>query len=222
MRWPAGCCTSSSRSDALELAVAENPGLAFDLAKTLVESVCRAVLGERSIAFDEADDLPKLFKTASNHLPFLAGLRERRCRDSQEPRPDAKWPEHRDSGHLRAAQSVRLRVARGGRTPPGDGVGASTARRRGRRHDRRLPSPRPPPGPDAAAFAASAVRREQAFNDSVDETHGPDSDLRDRVQSQRSPLPDGAGELPDLRSGVRRGSRARLATSADAPPEAAS
>lgn len=56
---------------ALELAVAENPGLAFDLAKTLVESVCRTVLGERSISFDAADDLPKLFKTASNHLPFL-------------------------------------------------------------------------------------------------------------------------------------------------------
>jgi len=56
---------------ALELAVAENPGLAFDLAKTLVESVCRAVLGERSIAFHEADDLPKLFKAASKHLPFL-------------------------------------------------------------------------------------------------------------------------------------------------------
>ncbi|MBD3368242.1 MAG: hypothetical protein GF405_08750 [Candidatus Eisenbacteria bacterium] len=56
---------------ALELAVAENPGLAFDLAKTLVESVCRAVLGERSIAFADADDLPKLFKTASRHLPLL-------------------------------------------------------------------------------------------------------------------------------------------------------
>jgi hypothetical protein len=56
---------------ALELAVAQNPGLAFDLAKTLVESVCRAVLEERSIAFSEADDLPKLFKTASTHLQFL-------------------------------------------------------------------------------------------------------------------------------------------------------
>ena len=56
---------------ALELAVAENPGLAFDLAKTLVESVCRTVLDERSIAFGEADDLPKLFKVASTHLPFL-------------------------------------------------------------------------------------------------------------------------------------------------------
>lgn len=56
---------------ALELAVAENPGLAFDLAKALVESVCRAVLGERSISFADSDDLPKLFKAVSLHLPFL-------------------------------------------------------------------------------------------------------------------------------------------------------
>ncbi|MBI1849039.1 MAG: abortive infection family protein [Planctomycetes bacterium] len=55
----------------IEQAVIEHPGLAFDLAKTLVESVCRAVLGERNIAFNEDDDLPKLFKTASQHLPFL-------------------------------------------------------------------------------------------------------------------------------------------------------
>jgi hypothetical protein len=55
----------------IEEAVVENPALAFDLAKTLVESVCRAVLGERSIPFGEEDDLPKLFKTASQSLPFL-------------------------------------------------------------------------------------------------------------------------------------------------------
>jgi Abortive infection C-terminus len=55
----------------IELAVVENPGLAFDLAKTLVESVCRVVLGERSITFSEDDDLPKLFKRASQSLPFL-------------------------------------------------------------------------------------------------------------------------------------------------------
>lgn len=44
--------------EALKQAVEEKPGLAFDLAKTLVESVCRAILGERSIAFGDADDLP--------------------------------------------------------------------------------------------------------------------------------------------------------------------
>lgn len=55
----------------IEQAVVENPGLAFDLAKTLIESVCRSVLGERSIAFGEDDDLPRLFKAASQSLPFL-------------------------------------------------------------------------------------------------------------------------------------------------------
>jgi hypothetical protein len=55
----------------IEQAVVENPGLAFDLAKTLVESVCRAVLSERQIAHAEDDDLPKLFKMAATHLPFL-------------------------------------------------------------------------------------------------------------------------------------------------------
>lgn len=49
----------------IEQAVAGNPGLTFDLAKTLIESVCRAVLGERHIAYSEDDDLPKLFKTVS-------------------------------------------------------------------------------------------------------------------------------------------------------------
>src|SRR5437867_10201165 len=55
----------------IERAVDENPGLAFDLAKTLIESACRTILTERNIAFDPGDDLPKLFKTASLNLPFL-------------------------------------------------------------------------------------------------------------------------------------------------------
>lgn len=55
----------------IEQAVVENPALAFDLAKTLVERVCRTVLSERGIAYSHDDDLPKLFKTATNNLPFL-------------------------------------------------------------------------------------------------------------------------------------------------------
>lgn len=55
----------------IERAVVENPGLAFDLAKTLIESVCRAVLNERSVASGPDDDLPRLFKAATNTLPFL-------------------------------------------------------------------------------------------------------------------------------------------------------
>ncbi|TAK43992.1 MAG: hypothetical protein EPO27_13620 [Betaproteobacteria bacterium] len=68
----------------IERAVVENPSLAFDLAKTLVESVCRTVLNERNIAFSENDDLPKLFKIASQHLPFLPPMAssEAEVRDS--------------------------------------------------------------------------------------------------------------------------------------------
>jgi Abortive infection C-terminus len=55
----------------IECAVVGNPGLAFDRAKTLIESACRPILTERRIAFDPGDDLPKLFKAASQYLPFL-------------------------------------------------------------------------------------------------------------------------------------------------------
>ncbi len=55
----------------IEQAVEDNPSLAFDLAKTLVESVCRTILREREVGFEEDDDLPKLFKMAARNLPFL-------------------------------------------------------------------------------------------------------------------------------------------------------
>lgn len=55
----------------IELAVVENPGLAFDLAKTLVESACRTILKSRSIAYDNNDDLPRLFKTVITNVPML-------------------------------------------------------------------------------------------------------------------------------------------------------
>lgn len=58
----------------IERAVAENPGLAFDLAKTVVESVCRTILTERKIVFDPDDDLPRLFRTVTNNLPMLPVL----------------------------------------------------------------------------------------------------------------------------------------------------
>ena len=67
----AGLAHIEEQVKGIEQAVVENPGLAFDLAKTLVESTCRAVLGERSVAYAATDDLPKLFKSATQNLPFL-------------------------------------------------------------------------------------------------------------------------------------------------------
>ena len=67
----AGLAHIKTQVKGIEQAVAENPGLAFDLAKTLIESTCRAVLDERSIPHARTDDLPKLFKATTQTLPFL-------------------------------------------------------------------------------------------------------------------------------------------------------
>ena len=56
---------------ALERAVVENPSLAFDLAKFIVESTCKTILTERKIGFDKKDDLPKLYKAVTMNVPLL-------------------------------------------------------------------------------------------------------------------------------------------------------
>src|SRR5258706_10225039 len=55
----------------IERAVFDNPRLAFDLARTLVESTCRTILKARKIDFEASDDLPKLFKAVTTYLPLL-------------------------------------------------------------------------------------------------------------------------------------------------------
>ncbi len=56
---------------ALEAATAANPGLAFDLAKTLIESTCKTVLSERTSNYDGAWDLPKLLKETLGQLQLV-------------------------------------------------------------------------------------------------------------------------------------------------------
>jgi len=55
----------------IELAVVENPGLAFDLAKTVVESACKTILRERKISFEPNDGLPRLFRAVTMNLSVL-------------------------------------------------------------------------------------------------------------------------------------------------------
>jgi hypothetical protein len=66
-----GLAHIEAQVEALERAVVENPGLTFDLAKTVVESACRTILTERNVVFDTEDDLPRLFKTVTSNLPML-------------------------------------------------------------------------------------------------------------------------------------------------------
>lgn len=55
----------------IERAVEENPGLAFDLAKTVVESACKTILADRKVVFGSDDSLPQVFKAVTNNLPLL-------------------------------------------------------------------------------------------------------------------------------------------------------
>ncbi len=56
---------------ALEQAVTENPGLAFDLAKTIVESTCKAILSDRQATYDNRWDLPRLVKETCGRLQLV-------------------------------------------------------------------------------------------------------------------------------------------------------
>lgn len=67
----AGLGQIETQVESIEWAVVANPGLAFDLSRTLIEAVCKTVLDERSMAYKESDDLPTLFRAATRELPFL-------------------------------------------------------------------------------------------------------------------------------------------------------
>ena len=56
---------------AIEEAVSDNPGLAFDLAKTLIESTCRTILKERDVPYGEDDSPQRLFGLVRDNLPML-------------------------------------------------------------------------------------------------------------------------------------------------------
>lgn len=156
----------------IERAVIENPGLAFDLAKTLIESVCRAVLDERNIVFGEDDDLPKLFKTASQYLPFLppTASGEAETRESLkrtigglstviqgicELRNQCGFASHGSDKQRPVMESVQALLAAGA----ADTIVGFLHRIH--RQDRTVP-----PSPRAL------YEDNPAFNESVDETHG--------------------------------------------------
>ena len=67
----AGLVHIEEQVNRVEQAVAESSGRAFELAKTLIESACKAILTERGVGHAATDDLPKLFEEVSRVLPFL-------------------------------------------------------------------------------------------------------------------------------------------------------
>lgn len=67
----AGAVHIEQQIKALEDAVGKNPGLAFDLTKALIESVCKTILRDRGQIVLDEDDLPKLFGKTLEQLRVL-------------------------------------------------------------------------------------------------------------------------------------------------------
>jgi len=169
----AGLAHIKEQVQAIEQAVAQNPALAFDLARTLVETACRTILKERGIDYRENDDLPKLFKTASSNLPFLpstaSGGAEVRKSLAQtlnglstaiqgicELRNQCGFASHGSDQPRPVMESVQaLMAAQAADTIVG-------FLHRVHRQDQ-------PPSPSSRA----SYEANQAFNDAVDEAHGP-------------------------------------------------
>ena len=97
---------------AIEDAVIRNPGLAFDLAKTLVESVCRTILGERAIAYRRGSRPPQTFQDHKPASSLFICRGQSGGRNPRKSEADTEWPEYQHPGDLRAAQSVWVCLSR--------------------------------------------------------------------------------------------------------------
>ena len=56
---------------AVEQAVHENPGLAFDLSRSIIEGACRTILSERDVSYELTDTLPQLYRKVTRSIPLL-------------------------------------------------------------------------------------------------------------------------------------------------------
>jgi hypothetical protein len=66
-----GAAHLERRIIALESAASSNPGLAFDLAKALLESACKTILSERACEYDSGWDLPKLLRETLSQIQLV-------------------------------------------------------------------------------------------------------------------------------------------------------
>jgi hypothetical protein len=67
----AGAAHIEEQIIAIEQAVGTNPGLTFDLAKTLLESTCKTILAERKADYNGAWDLPKLLRETTRLMRLV-------------------------------------------------------------------------------------------------------------------------------------------------------
>ena len=188
----------------IEQSCVGNPGLAFDLAKTLIESTCRTVLSERSVPYAATDDLPKLFKSASQNLPFLPA----NTSNAGEVRKSLKQTLGGLSTTIQGMCELRNQCgfASHGSDEPRPVMEAVQALLVAEATDaivgflhrvhRRGRTPAPPTGP---TFDDNV-----AFNDHVDESFGPFTVFGVSFRPSEGVIQDGAGIIPHLPRRVRR------------------
>jgi hypothetical protein len=157
---------------ALERAVMETPGLAFDVAKTLLESLCRRVLDHCGIAHSRTDDLPALFnKVKRSGLPFLPPA----ASGASEARRSL---EQTISGRSTAIQGIcglrnQCGFASHGSGAPRPGMETAQALLAAEAADAMLGFLHRLHREDRAPPAPAAVPRHSEFDESLDEEVGP-------------------------------------------------
>ena len=79
-----GALNIRQQIEMLERSVTEAPGLAFDLSKSLIESVCKTILADRGHPVTGTPDLPKLIREVCEAVPLvpLRQLNHKSQRDS--------------------------------------------------------------------------------------------------------------------------------------------
>ena len=137
----------------IERTVVERPGLAFDLAKTQIESTCRTLLRERLVAYGKNDDLPKLSESVTKKLPLLPPA----ASDSDKAQKSLK----------KTLSGLKTAI-----------LGICELRNQCGFASHGFDSPRPSmEGVQALLAAAGSKRRtfgaNSTFNDALDETNGP-------------------------------------------------
>ena len=157
--------------DALETAVNENTGLAFDLAKTIIESTCRAILSERRVDFEPGDDLPGLFKAARNTLPFLPATASSSSDVRKSLAQTLGGLSAACSRYLRTSQRMRFCFTRIGGAKACFGIRAGYSRCRSRRYYCGVLVPHSHPRSGSGPSRTSLYDTNVDFNDYVDDAH---------------------------------------------------
>ena len=97
---------------ALEDAIERVPDFAFDLAKTLVETICKTILEDIGRPADPNWDAPQIMRETTTYLSLIPRNQPDPARTRGSIIEDSERPPYRGTGTLRASQQLRHRLPR--------------------------------------------------------------------------------------------------------------